>query len=156
MKGKKTTAKRVVRTSMMKNKLIALLKKEGRVKASNTTGGNRSLIARSTGVINKSNTVVIAHTEILNRRSQSINVTVIVIDWDSGSPVVLSSTNRNISANSFSSFSTNVANVDFHYEVVVVLPTTNNVIVNNFGTTAGFVPQEGSTVLDRDLVTIRL
>ncbi|TCN01399.1 hypothetical protein EV294_101854 [Paenibacillus sp. BK033] len=145
---KKTTAKRVTKSSKMNSQLVALLQKEANIKSSST--------ALSTGVINKSTAVTIAHTEILNRRNSAITVRVIVINWDSGSPVVLSTTNRTIPANRFSSFSTNVGGIQFHYEVVVVTSRTTNVIINNFGTNAAFVPQEGSTVLNNDLVRIRL
>lgn len=148
---KKTTAKRVTRSSKMKSQLVTLLQKQASIKNS-----TNSFTALSTGVINKSTAVTIAHTEILNRRNSAITVRVIVINWDSGSPVILSTTNRTIPANTFSSFSTNVGGIQFHYEVVVITSRTTNVIINNFGTNAAFVPQEGSTVLNNDLVRISL
>ncbi|GMK43927.1 hypothetical protein [Paenibacillus glycanilyticus] len=147
-KFKKTTAKRVTRSSKMKSQLVTMLQNQASI--------NNFVAALSTGVINKSTAVTIAHTEILNRRNSAITVRVIVINWDSGSPVVLSTTNRVIPANTFSSFSTNVGGIQFHYEVVVLTSRTSNVIINNFGTNAAFVPQEGSTVLNNDLVRISI
>ncbi|GMK43909.1 hypothetical protein PghCCS26_10360 [Paenibacillus glycanilyticus] len=52
-------------------------------------------------------------------------------------------------------FNTNLAGVNDHYEVVVILSATSNVIVNHFGV-AEDVPQDDNIVLDRDLILVTL
>lgn len=145
----KTSAKRVVKTSAMKKKLNTQLKKQVRVK--NTTSGT----VRSTGVLKKNPSTTFAHTEVMNRRSSPITATVMVFNWDTNSPVRIGNNTVTIPANSLRFFNTNLAGVNDHYEVVIILSATSNVIVNHFGV-AGDVPQDGNIVLDRDLISITL
>lgn len=165
----KTSAKRVVKSSAMKSKLNNLLKQQVLVskkssgnKSGNNTGnksGNKSgmgrSIALSTGVLKKNPSTASAHTEIMNRRSSAVNVTVMVINWDSDSPVTIGNTSVSIPANSLRSFSTSLTGVADHYEVIVILSTSSNVIVNHFGVVNN-VPQVGNVVLDRDFISIRV
>ncbi|KRE35123.1 hypothetical protein [Paenibacillus sp. Soil522] len=144
----KTSAKRVLKSRTMKSKVNTLLKKQVQVK--NTTSN-----VRSTGVLKKNPSTTVAHTEVMNRGSSPVTVTVMVFNWDSNSPVRIGNNTVTIPANTLRFFNTNLTGVDDHYEVVVILPTTSNVIVNHFGT-AGNVPQVGNVVLDRDFISIML
>ena len=144
----KTSAKRVVKSRTMSSKLNTLLKKQVQVK-------NTSSNVRSTGVLKKNPFTTFAHTEIMNRGSSPITVTVMVFDWDSNSPVRIGNSTVTIPANTLRFFNTSLVGVADHYEVVVILPTSSNVIVNHFGI-AGDVPQVGNVVLDRDFISIVL
>lgn len=145
----KSSVKRIVKNSTMKRNLSAQLKKEVQIK--NTAAGN----VRSTGVLKKNPGTDFAHTEVMNRGASPITATVMVFNWDTNSPVRIGNNTVTIPANSLRFFNADLSGVDDHYEVVVILSTTSNVIVNHFGL-AGDVPQEGNIVLARDFVPITL
>lgn len=118
-----------------------------------------NVVTLTTGIINKNANTEFSHTEVVNRRSSPVQVRVVVFSWNNpNNPVVLSSVAQNIPPNSFRTFNTNISVVNFHYETVILVSNTTNVVANHYGlNSVGGVPtspQVGDTVLFKDLVMI--
>ncbi|MCA0756514.1 hypothetical protein KP806_15775 [Paenibacillus sp. N4] len=145
----KSSINRVVKSRTMRRNLSAQLKKEVNIKTTPTG------LVRSTGVLKKNPNTNFAHTEVMNRGASPITANVMVFDWDTNTPVRIGNNTVTVPANALRFFNTSLVGVNDHYEVIVTLSSTTNVIVNHFGL-SGNTPQEGNVVLDRDFVTITL
>ncbi|MCM3746068.1 hypothetical protein M3223_01730 [Paenibacillus pasadenensis] len=138
----------------MKVKQSSIVKKQ--VKLKQKLAGSKSAasrLMRSTGVLKKNPSTETAHVEVMNRSDADITATILVFSWDSDSPVMIGETSVIVPVGSLRSFSTSLIDVFEHYEVVAILSSAANVIVNHFGI-ADNVPQLGNIVLDRDFISV--
>ncbi|AWB43009.1 hypothetical protein DCC85_01345 [Paenibacillus sp. CAA11] len=117
----------------------------------------------STGILRRPGNVRYALVDVVNlNRTTSRNVTVEVFDWSSGSPVALqiqpTGSQRckvKVGPNQTVYLYADISNVRFKYEVRVSRILDRRLIANVFGVTnVPYAPQEGGTVLQRNLVKI--
>lgn len=117
----------------------------------------------STGILRRPKKTKFALVDVVNLdKEHSRTVTVQVFDWSTGSPIPLKvspcgtkgcrvTIERNKSVFLFA----DVSKVSFKYEVRITHHGDHKLITNVFGVTnAPFTPQEGDTVLQRNLIRI--
>ncbi|MBP1966798.1 hypothetical protein [Paenibacillus aceris] len=104
----------------------------------------------TTGVLNTVVGQTAAHIEVANMEPvRTTEVTVLVIDWNSGSPVILMNQSVLMLPNTLMSFNQNVT--PFHYEIRLILPAHMNVIANTFATNADSFTLAGLTMTEKQL-----
>ena len=107
----------------------------------------------TTGVLNTVVGQTAAHIEIANLDPvKTFQARVQVIDWNSGSPVVLLNQLVTLLPNQHSVLTQNVA--PFHYEVRIFHPGSPNVIANTFAINAGTFTLPGLTFNQKDLMEL--
>jgi len=118
----------------------------------------------STGILRRPRKTKFALVDVVNlNKAASRLVTVQVFDWSAGAPVPLKVSPCNtktctvrVAPNSSVFFFADVSKVSFKYEVRITQLLDRKLITNVFGVTnAPFTPQDGDTVLQRNLVRIR-
>ncbi|MFC3770508.1 hypothetical protein [Paenibacillus sp. GCM10012303] len=118
----------------------------------------------STGILRRPPKTKFALIDVVNLHAAGSRlVTVEVFDWSNGSPVPLRvspcgsrSCTVRVRAGQSVFLYADVSKVRFKYEVRLTLRADRKLIANVFGVTnAPFTPQEGDTVLQRNLVRIR-
>ncbi|MDD9266630.1 hypothetical protein ACFPES_06250 [Paenibacillus sp. GCM10023248] len=104
----------------------------------------------TTGVLNTVVGQTAAHIEVVNLEAhRSANVTILVIDWNTGSPVILFNQSLTMLPNTFMSFSQALA--QFHYEIRLILPAHLNVTANTFAINASASTLPGLTMTEKDM-----
>jgi len=107
----------------------------------------------STGVLNTVVGQTATHIEVANLGSTATRtVRVQVINWNSGSPVVLSNQTLTLPPKTHQIITTNVA--PFHYEVRIAHPGDPNVIANTFAINAATFTLPGLTFNQDELMVI--
>ncbi len=107
----------------------------------------------STGVLNTVVDQTAAHIEVSNADpTRSFRVIVQVIDWNSGSPVILLNEVFDIAPNTHRIFSQEVS--PFHYEVRIFHPGSPNVIANTFAINATTFTLPGLTFNQKELMEL--
>jgi hypothetical protein len=104
----------------------------------------------TTGVLNTVVDQTAAQIEVVNLElARTAEVTVLVIDWNTGSPVILMNQSVIMQPNTHMSFNQNVS--PFHYEIRLILPAHTNVIANTFAINAGTFTLAGLTMSEKEL-----
>ncbi len=107
----------------------------------------------TTGVLNTVVAQTAAHIEIANLDPvETFQARVQVIDWNSGSPVVLLNQLVTLLPNRLISLSQNVT--PFHYEVRIFHPGSPNVIANTFAINGATFTLPGLTFNQKDLMKL--
>jgi len=107
----------------------------------------------STGVLNTVANQTAAHIEVANfDPTETFQVRVQVINWNSGSPVVLLNQLVTLLPNQLATLSQAVA--PFHYEVRIFHPGSPNVIANTFAIDAATFTLAGLTFNQEDLMKL--
>lgn len=118
----------------------------------------------STGILRRPAKTKFALVDVVNLSKERLRiVTVQVFDWSNGSPVPLKVSpcgakkcSVKVAPNKSVFLYADVSRVQFKYEVRLTRNADRKLISNVFGVTkAPFTPQEGDTVLQRNLVRIR-
>lgn len=109
----------------------------------------------TTGVLNTVVNQTAAHIEVANLDPvETFQVRVQVIDWNSGTPVVLFNQLVTLLPNRHANFSQNIT--AFHYEVRIFHPGSTNVIANTFAIDAGTFTLPGLTFNQNELMKLDL
>lgn len=107
----------------------------------------------TTGVLNTVEDQTAAHIEVANfDPTRTFQVRVQVINWNSGSPVVLLNQLVTLLPNQL--FSISQAVTPFHYEVRIFHPGSPNVIANTFAIDAATFTLPGLTFNQEDLMKL--
>lgn len=107
----------------------------------------------TTGVLNTVVNQTAAHIEVANLDPvETYQVRVQVINWNSGTPVVLFNQLVTLLPNHHANFSQNVT--AFHYEVRIFHPGSPNVIANTFAIDAGTFTLPGLTFNQKELMQL--
>lgn len=107
----------------------------------------------TTGVLNTVVEQTAAHIEVANLDpAKTFQVRVQVINWNSGSPVILLNELVILLPNQHFNLSQDVA--QFHYEVRIFHPGSPNVIANTFAINAGTFTLPGLTFNQKDLMEL--
>ena len=107
----------------------------------------------TTGVLNTVVGQTAAHIEVTNfDPTETFEVRVQVINWNSGAPVVLLNQLVTVLPNQLVTLSQNVT--PFHYEVRIFHPGSPNVIVNTFAIDAGTFTLPGLTFNQKELMEL--
>ncbi|WP_342511688.1 hypothetical protein MKY34_14260 [Sporosarcina sp. FSL K6-1522] len=107
----------------------------------------------TTGVLNTVADQTAAHIEVANfDPTETFEVRVQVINWNSGAPVVLLNQLVTLLPNRHVNLSQNVT--AFHYEVRIFHPGSPNVIANTFAIDAGTFTLPGLTFNQKELMEL--
>lgn len=118
----------------------------------------------TTGILRRNPGTNFALADVVNlNRNTSRRVLVQVFDWSSGTPIALPVLPCNatrcvqtVAPNNTVFLFADVSNVAFTYEVRITHVVDRNLVVNVYGlSNVPITPQEGNTVLERNLVRLR-